>query len=77
MTVRSLLGVEFLVLPQAAYAASNQISAPLVIATEGKRALNVACWLETSLKRVFPSSPAGTTNLSLLAARAKILRAGN
>jgi hypothetical protein len=69
MIARILLGIGFLVVQQAGYAASNQISATLMIATEDKRALNVACWLETSLKRVFPSSPAGTTNLSLLAAR--------
>ena len=73
MTVRALLGVGLLVFQPAAYAASNQISAPLMIATEGKPALNAACWLETSLKRVFPASPAGTTNLALLAAAAQRL----
>src|SRR5256885_4268940 len=33
------------------------------------KSTTVAVWLETSLKRVFPRSEAGSTNLSILAAR--------
>ena len=50
-------------------AATNPISAPLVVEPDGKPGPSVAFWLESSLKRVFPASPAGTTNLYLLAAR--------
>ncbi len=36
---------------------------------DGKPGASAACWLESSLKRVFPVSAPGTTNLHLLAAR--------
>jgi hypothetical protein len=51
-------------------AATNSADNPLLISPDGKPGAPVALWLETSLKRVFPASPAGTvTNLPLLAAR--------
>ena len=40
---------------------------PLLVQLDKKA--NMAVWLESSLKRVFPHSPAGSTNLSLLTAR--------
>lgn len=41
----------------------------LIVSMGQKGGASVAFWLESSLTRVFPNSPAGTTNLSLLAAR--------
>ena len=60
-----------------ALALAGKITAPsaaatdsLVVAPDGKHGPDVAFWLETSLQRIFPTSPAGTkTNLNLLAAR--------
>jgi hypothetical protein len=69
MIARVLLTLGLLVIHQATHAAVSLESAPLVVEPDGKRGPSVALWLETSLKRVFPASPAGTTNLQLLAAR--------
>jgi hypothetical protein len=58
----------FLLLGEEGVAQPIQKDGPLLIKSapaKGERAL----WLETSLKRIFPTSPAGSTNLSLLAAR--------
>ena len=33
---------------------------PLVVEPDGKPGPNVAFWLESSLKRIYPASPAGT-----------------
>src|SRR3989442_625477 len=41
----------------------------LLIQPEGKSKESADIWLETSLKRVFPTSPPGFTNLHPLAAR--------
>ena len=68
MIARILLGMVLLAFYRAP-AATNQLSVPLILQPEGKADASVASWLESSLKRVFPASPAGTTNLSLLAAR--------
>jgi hypothetical protein len=45
-------------------------SGALIVALDEKKPESkAALWLETSLRRVYPQSPAGTTNLTLLAAR--------
>jgi len=41
----------------------------LLIGSENHPGPHMALWLETSLNRVYPMSPAGSTNLSLLGAR--------
>ena len=69
MMSRILLGIGLLVFHHIASAAIPLISAPLIVEPDGKPGPSVAFWLETSLKRVFPASPPGTTNLHLLAAR--------
>ena len=52
-----------------ALASAGRAGSPLIFRPGGKPDSAVALWLETSLKRVFPASPAGGTNLGLLAAR--------
>jgi hypothetical protein len=69
MIVRLLLAFGLLLLHQLAAASTNQIGAPLTIERNGNAGLSAACWLATSLQRVFPSSQPGGTNLTLLAAR--------
>ena len=69
MIARTLLGVVLLTFWHATAAGTNQTSAPLLVEPDGKSGPNIAFWLESSLKRIFPASPPGTTNLSLLAAR--------
>jgi hypothetical protein len=50
--------------------ASQPAAGPLVVEPEGKPGASVAFWLETSLTRVYPNSPAGTCrSLSLVTAR--------
>lgn len=49
---------------------NHSSNGPLLVEPDGKPGASVAFWLETSLKRVFPASPVGTTtNLHLMAAR--------
>jgi hypothetical protein len=69
MIARILLGIGLLAFHQAAVAATNQASAPLIVQLGSKAGPSAAFWLDTSLRRVFPASQAGTTNLTLLAAR--------
>lgn len=55
---------------QCVFAKEGTQSAPLIVKPiAGKSTEGVAIWLESSLKRIFPASPAGSTNLNLLAAR--------
>jgi hypothetical protein len=42
---------------------------PAIIEPDGKPGATVELWLETSLKRIFPGSKPGSTNLHLIAAR--------
>jgi hypothetical protein len=50
--------------------AETQQSGPLVAAVKDRPEQTVACWLQTSLQRVYPTSPAGDQRtLSLLTAR--------
>jgi len=58
-----------LLLGQTLQAAMQSPGGPLVLEPDGKSGPAVAFWLESSLKRVFPASAPGTTNLHLLAAR--------
>lgn len=51
------------------FAVATEAGLPLIISPDGKPNSTVAFWLETSLKRVFPASRPGSTNLILLAAR--------
>src|SRR5436190_15579309 len=53
----------------AASAAQEHEGRRIVLHRNGKLDSEAAVWLESSLNRVFPHSPAGSTNLSLIAAR--------
>jgi hypothetical protein len=47
-----------------------QEAGPLVVPADNEPGHSIACWLETSLRRVYPTSPAGThRELSLVTAR--------
>jgi hypothetical protein len=69
MTARSLLVIGLLTFQQLAAGVTPSVGGPLVVQPEGKAGASVAFWLESSLRRVFPASAPGTTNLQLLAAR--------
>ncbi|HOX55896.1 MAG TPA: DUF4091 domain-containing protein [Candidatus Paceibacterota bacterium] len=69
MILRTGLVLLALLLAQTLQAATQPTGGPMIVEPDGKAGPSIAFWLESSLKRVFPASAPGTTNLQLLAAR--------
>lgn len=69
MRPQTSLAFAFVVCLHALITTANAASGPAVLETDSKHKGNVAFWLETSLKRIFPRSEPGNASLELLAAR--------
>ena len=69
MTLRTGFVPIVLLVTQTLVAATNPNAGPVILEPDGKIGPNVAFWLETSLKRVFPRTVPGRAKLELLAPR--------
>src|SRR5207245_4602170 len=57
------------ILPLAGNVEAGEVSSQAYLQNDTKSGVDAALWLESSLKRIFPKTAPGTTNLTLFAAR--------